>query len=157
MVDLDRNRVRYIARAGLIAAIYCVLTVIFEPISFGPMQARLSEALVMLPLIDGAAIPGVAIGCFFANLFGGMGFVDVVFGSLTTLAAAYLTSKAPNRMIAVLPPVLLNAFIVSIWVSAFSHVPYWPTVFSIGLGEFFSVAGFGTLLLMLVDRIKSYR
>jgi hypothetical protein len=71
----------------------------------------------------------------------------------------------PNRIAAIIPPVLLNAFIVSIWVSRMYNVsylpgiltPYWSTVLTIGLGEFFAVAGLGTLLLILIERIKDYR
>lgn len=154
---MENKSARYITRAGVIAAIYVVLTVILGEKSFGPIQVRISEALTILPFVDTAAIPGVFVGCFLANLFGGLGFVDVVFGSLTTLAAAYLTSKMPNRMMAVLPPVLLNAFIVSIWVSRINNWPYGLTALTIGLGEFFAVAGLGTLILILIERVKDYR
>ena len=91
-----------------------------------------------------------------ANIFGGLGLVDIVFGSLVTLLAAYLTSKMPNRILAVVPPVVLNAFIVSIWVSKFSNAPYLLTVLTIGLGEFFSVGGLGILLLMAVEKINKH-
>jgi uncharacterized membrane protein len=151
---MEKNKISYITRAGIIAAIYVVLTLIMGNLAFGPIQVRISEALTMLPLIDSAAIPGVFIGCFLANIFGGYGLVDIVFGSLVTLVAAYLTSKMPNRILAVIPPVLLNALIVPIWVHAMSNAPYGMTALTIGLGEFFSVAGLGTLLLIAIDKIK---
>lgn len=154
---MANEHVKYLTRAGIIAAIYAVLTVIMGELSFGPVQLRVSEALVLLPFIDSAAVPGVFVGCVIANIFGGFGFVDIFFGSLVTLLAAYLTSKMPNRILAIIPPVLLNGFIVSIWVSKFSNLPYWPTVLTIGLSEFFSVAGLGSLLLLAISRIKNYR
>jgi uncharacterized membrane protein len=113
--------------------------------------------MVILPFVDTAAIPGVFVGCFLANFFGGFGFADVVFGSLTTLLAAYITSKMPNKIFAIIPPVLLNALIVAIWVHKLHNWPYWATVLSIGLGEFFAVAGLGTLLLIGIERIKNRR
>lgn len=155
--NMTKERTEFITRAGLIAAIYVVLTIILGEKSFGPIQVRISEALVLLPLIDKAAVPGVAVGCFLANIFGGYGFIDIVFGSLVTLTAAYFTSKMPNKILGIIPPVVLNAFIVSIWVSKINNWPYGLTALTIGLGEFFAVAGLGTLLLMLVDRIKDYR
>jgi uncharacterized membrane protein len=148
---------KYITRAGIIAAVYVALTLPLMDLSYGPIQVRISEALALMPFIDLAAIPGVFVGCFLANIFGGYGFIDVVFGSLTTLAAAYLTSKMPNRILAILPPVILNALIVSIWVYKSSNMPYIMNVLTIGLGEFFSVAGLGTLLIMLLERIKGKR
>lgn len=154
---MTNERVKYITRAGIIAAVYVVLTVIMGELSFMPAQLRISEALVLLPFIDNAAVPGVFVGCFIANIFGGYGFVDIFFGSLVTLLAAYLTSKMPSRILAIIPPVVLNAFIVPIWVSKFSHTPYWASVISIGLSEFFAVAGLGTLLLMALGKIKPYR
>ena len=154
---MAKDRTKFIVRAGLIAAIYVVLTIMLGEKSFGPIQVRISEALVLLPLIDTAAVPGVAIGCFLANLFGGYGIIDIVFGSLVTLIAAYLTSKMPNKILGIIPPVLLNTFIVSIWVSKINSWPYGLTALTIGLGEFFSVAGLGTGLLILIDRIKDYK
>ncbi len=82
---------REIALAGLIAAIYAVLGLFFAPISFGVYQVRVAEALTVLPFLTRAAIPGLFIGCMVANVYGGLGWQDIVFGSLITLAAAILT------------------------------------------------------------------
>ena len=54
-----------------IAAIYVVLTMVFLPISFGPIQFRISELLCVLPYFTPAAIPGLFIGCLLANFLGG--------------------------------------------------------------------------------------
>lgn len=146
---MDKNRIRldYLTRAAIVGAIYCVLTLALAPISFGAIQFRLSEAMTILPFVMPEAIPGLFIGCFFGNIFGGLGIVDIVFGSLTTLAAAYITSKMPNKYLAVVPPVLFNGIIVSIWVSKFSGMPYIFTVGTIGFGELIT-AGIGGILLL---------
>lgn len=151
---MNRDRIKYIVKAGIIAAIYAVLTVVLEPISFGPVQFRISEALTILPFFEVAAIPGLLVGCFFANIFGGLGPIDIIFGSLTTFTAAYLTSKMPNKYTAVLPPILLNAFIVSIWVSKFSNIPYLMCAGSIGFGEFISAGILGVGLSFIFERIS---
>ncbi|RKX27801.1 MAG: hypothetical protein DRP45_00130 [Candidatus Zixiibacteriota bacterium] len=83
--------IREIAQAGLIAAAYAVLCLVFAPISFAVYQVRVAEALTVLPFLTRAAIPGLFIGCLLANWFGGMGWQDIVFGSLITLIAAILT------------------------------------------------------------------
>ncbi|HEX6988582.1 MAG TPA: QueT transporter family protein, partial [Bacillota bacterium] len=44
---------RSITRAGLIAATYAVITIALAPISYGPIQVRLSEALTLLPFYWG--------------------------------------------------------------------------------------------------------
>lgn len=83
-----------IALSGLVAAIYAVLGLAFAPISFGAYQVRVAEALTVLPFLTRSAVPGLFIGCMIANVYGGMGWQDIVFGSLITLAAAVLTRLA---------------------------------------------------------------
>lgn len=147
----------YYVKAGLIAAIYVVLTVFLGELGYGPLQFRVSEALTILPLYELSAIPGLFIGCFLANIFGGYGLPDIVFGSLTTLAAAYLTSKMPNKYLAVLPPILLNAFIIPIWVSKMSNTPYIVTVGQIGFSEFLSAGILGVILASTYEVLTKKR
>ena len=60
----QNNRKLYgLAQGAMIAAIYVVLTMVFAPISFGPVQFRISEALCILPFFTPAAVPGLFIGC----------------------------------------------------------------------------------------------
>jgi len=119
----------------MIAAIYVVLNIIFAPISYGPIQVRIAEALVVLPFIDPSAIIGLFLGCILANIYGGLGMVDIIGGSLCTLVAAYLTYKVKNPKLAPLPPVLINAFGVSTYLHLLFDLPYWITVLYIGIGE----------------------
>lgn len=149
--------VTYIVKASIIAAIYCVLTVMLEPISFGAVQCRVAEAMTILPLFMPEAVPGLFVGCIFANIFGGLGPIDIVFGSLTTMAAAFITSKMPNKYFGVFPPIILNALIVSIWVSKFTSIPYLATAAGIGFGEFLSAGVLGLILAAVFEKIaKNY-
>jgi len=91
---MSRFTVRELASAGLIASLYTLLSLVFMPISFGVYQIRIAEALTVLPFLTRAAIPGLYIGCLLANIIGGMGWLDIVFGPLITLAAAFLTRGA---------------------------------------------------------------
>ena len=88
---------RSITRAAMIAALYCVLTLLFQPISYGPVQFRVSEALTLLPVFTADAVPGLFIGCLLANLLGGALWYDVVFGALATLLAALCTRRLRSR------------------------------------------------------------
>lgn len=151
---------KYITKAGLISAIYVVLVAIQMPIgqlAFGPIQLRIAEGLTLLPLVEPAAVPGVFMGCLISNIilvsFSGFGLIDVVGGSLVTLIAAYLTSKTTSKKLAILPPIILNGFLVSIWVSYFTKIPYWYTVLGISLGELISVVVFGNIILIIYKNI----
>ncbi len=108
-----RINIRFLTKAAVIAALYAALTLAFQPISFGQIQFRIAEALTALPLLMPEAIPGLFIGCFLANLLGGGVLVDVILGSLATLAAALLTRKFRKKPLGALSmPVVLNGLVV---------------------------------------------
>lgn len=111
---MNRFTIRDIAQAGLVAALYAVLSLAFAPISFGVYQVRVAEALTVLPFFLPAAIPGLYVGCLLANVFGNVGWVDIVVGPLITLVAAIVTRQAGAlSRSAALPPAILP--IVLMW------------------------------------------
>ena len=79
-------KTRDLVIGGLIAAAYLALTLVLAPISYGPIQFRVSEALTLLPLIFPQAVPGLFIGCLLANIFGGYGAIDIICGSAAPLS-----------------------------------------------------------------------
>lgn len=148
-----RYDTKTLVRAGIIAAIYSVLTVFLGDTQFGPIQFRVAEAMTILPFFDIAAVPGLFIGCLIANITGGLGPIDIVFGSLTTLIAAYLTSKMPNKYLATLPPILLNAFIIPIWLSKAFNMPYIVVVGTIGFSQFIAAGILGIIFANIINRV----
>jgi len=114
------SRVRRVAQAGVIAAVYAALTlvVIQSPLGYGPVQFRLSEALTVLACLTSAAIPGLGIGTAVANAylatqFGVLAALDVVLGSLATLLGAWWAWRHRARpALALAGPVVANALIV---------------------------------------------
>lgn len=159
--------IRYLTKASLIAAIYIVLVLLqvlpfpLASLTFGPIQLRLAEGLTLLPLVEAAAVPGLFVGCLLANLllapYSGFGLVDIIGGSLVTLLAAFITSKMKTKFTAMLPPVILNGLIVSIWVSYFTKIPYVYTVLGIGGGELASVVLFGSLILYVYEKATNFK
>lgn len=113
-----------VARIGVIAAIYAAATLVailfLGGLAWGPLQFRVSEAVTVLALFTADAIPGLTLGCVIANaaniVLGGtgtLGLLDVVFGSFATFLGALFTWKMRNRpAVALLGPVLANAFVV---------------------------------------------
>lgn len=113
-----------IARIGMIAAVYAATTLVailfMGGLAWGPVQFRLSEALVVLALFTPDAVPGLALGCVVANaaniVLGGtgtLGLLDVVFGSVATALGAAITWRLRRHpALALLGPVLANALIV---------------------------------------------
>jgi len=109
------KKTKFLVQAAAIGGIYAALTLAFQPISFGHniFQLRIAEALTVLPYFTPAAIPGLFVGCIVANMIGGFGILDIVFGSLATLLAAILSFKLRrNKVLVPLPPVIFNTIIV---------------------------------------------
>ena len=92
----------YLVHAAVIAALYVVLTLLANALGLAnyAIQVRFSEALTILPFFTPAAIPGLFVGCILSNLLTGCMPLDVVFGSLATLAGAlgtyFLSSPLRN-------------------------------------------------------------
>ena len=120
---MKKEAIRKLAIAGIVAGLYLSLTLLFAPISFKAFQIRVSEALTLLPFIFPEAILGLFVGCFIANFFSPFGIIDVVFGSTLTLLAAYLTyllGKTKKPYLAPIPPILINGFGVSFYITLLS-------------------------------------
>ncbi len=155
-------QVKSLARAGMIAAIYAALTLIFAPISFNAVQFRISEAMTVLPMLLPEAVPGLAVGCLVANILGGAALPDVIGGTLATLIAAILTRMLRKKpVLAMASPVVINGLIVGPLVyfcyeykSIFSLGALSFTVFTVALGEAVVVAILGMLLIKALPRIK---
>lgn len=124
-----------LALGGMIAALYAVLTVSLAPISYGPVQFRVAEALTLLPFYLPEAIPGLFIGCVIANFFGGYGILDVVIGGGATLVAAYLSRRMPFLWLAALSPVLVNMIFIGLMLHVLLGVPLWSTSLYVAFGE----------------------
>ena len=84
--------------AAAVAALYAVLGYFGDifSLTFGAVQFRFAEALTVLPFLFPATAPGLVIGCLITNLLSPYGVADVVFGTLATAIAAWLTVKMPR-------------------------------------------------------------
>ena len=147
----------FICRSAVIAALYVVLTMLSAAlgISSGVIQFRLSEALCVLPVFTGAAIPGVTLGCLIANFVTGAPIWDVVFGSLATLLGAlgaWLLRK--HRRLAPWPTVIANAAIIPLVLKYAYSVPdgWLFLVATVSLGEIVCCVGLGGVLMAALKK-----
>jgi uncharacterized membrane protein len=154
---MNNKKTLFLTEAAVIAAIYTVLVLAFQPISFGPIQFRIAEALTILPYFTPAAIPGVAIGCFLSAVLTGADILDMVFGSLATLIAAVNSYQLRrNKFLVPIPPIVANALIIP-WVLRYAYdvpdaIPF--MMLTVGAGEVLAVGVLGTILLLALDKVK---
>lgn len=155
MGQMNRDKIRRITRGAVIAALYAVLTIVFQPISYGPVQVRVSEALTLLPFMLPEAIPGLFCGCVVANFFGGYGIVDMIVGSVATLLAAVVSARMPRLWLAAVPPVLFNAVFVGVMLHFLTELPLLMTCLYVGLGEAAACFLIGIPLMKIMMRRMS--
>ena len=152
-----KGSVRWLCEMAMIAALYCVLTVVLSFMSFGPIQCRVSEGLCVLPYFTSASVPGLFIGCLLANAFGTpIGILDIVLGSAATLASALVASKIKIRWLVPLPSVLFNAFLVPVVLMRAGRAEqgYFITMLTVGAGQAIACYGVGMPLMLVFEKYK---
>ena len=156
---------RSITRAAIIAALYLLFTFVFQAISFGAVQFRIAEALMLLPVLTADAVPGLFIGCLLGNLLGGGVWYDVLLGSLATLLAAMAVRRLRNRpLLAAAMPTVFNGLIVGpivylAYVRAPGEAIQWALLYSsmatVALGEVVVCYVLGLPLLKVLRRLPA--
>ena len=154
-----RFQTRRLALAGLIAAVDAAATLLLPIPQYGGVQFRVAEAMTVLPFLFPEAIPGLAVGCFLANLLGSPFVLDWIFGTLATLLAALWSRRMPNVYLAALPPVVCNAVIVGAeiaWFTVQDGGAFWPAygfnALTVGLGELAACYVLGVPLAKLLGK-----
>ena len=164
---MRRITVHDLTLAAMVAALYAVMGYFANifGLDFGVVQFRFAEALTVLPFLFPAAAPGLVVGCFLTNLLSPYGPLDWLFGTLATAIAAYLTMKMPKWYLAALPPVIVNALILSpmwAWTEIGAITPaFWMTcgwnAVTFIPSEALVCYVLGTLLLKLLPKVGVLR
>jgi len=170
-----KTNTKALVTSALIAAVYCALTLALSFISFGNMQFRVAEALTLLPVISPYAIVGVTLGCALSNTIGYfmganiLGAMDILFGTLATLAAAVFTWLCRDIRIKKLPllsaffPVLINAVVVGgelsvLFTGGISLEPFLINAVSVFIPQFVVCFSIGLMLVRFIEKnnVKIY-
>lgn len=175
-VKSEKSNTQGMVKIAMIAAIYAALTLLLAPISYGPLQFRVSEALSVLPMFTSLAVPGLALGCFLSNLIGALiglnptGYIDAFIGTAATLIAAILSyaigkygKKWVKFALVPLPAVLINAIIVGLEITFLfngseNFVPaFIANGLSIGIGQFVVCYALGVPLMLVLNKNELYK
>ena len=164
---MRRFSTRDLTLAAMVAALYALMGYFGDilQLTFGPVQVRFAEALTVLPFLFPAAAPGLAVGCLITTLLSPYGPVDVIFGTMATAIAAWLTVKMPRWQLAALPPIVVNALVLPpMWAwaevgavnSAFWLACGWNALTFIP-GEALACYVLGTVLLKTLPKIGYFQ
>ncbi len=158
MKSTTKKSVLFVTQAAVIAALYVVLTHLSNLVGLasGVIQVRISEALCMLSFFTPAAIPGMTIGCFLANLTTGCVWTDILFGTLASFLGAlggWLLRKISVWLVPI-PTVLANALIVPFVLIHAYHVEdaWWFCFLTVGAGELIAAYLLGMVFYFAVRK-----
>ncbi|GAA0090024.1 QueT transporter family protein [Paraclostridium bifermentans] len=148
------TNIKKLVTTALVAAIYATLTLVLGAISYGPIQFRVAEIMVLLPFIKKDYIWGLTIGCFLANIIGPYGVPDIIFGTTATFLsvyAVYLTSQMMDGkkyalLVSSIWPTVINAIIIGIMLNIFFGLPLMLSMAQVGFGQFVVITIIGVPL-----------
>ena len=119
---------------ALLAALYVVFTIVVSPISYGAIQFRISELFVLFCFFNKKYVIGLTLGCLIANCFSPTAALDIPMGTAATLLACICVMCCKHLCVAILFPIVSNAFIVGLELWLFGE-PFWFSVGFVALGE----------------------
>ncbi|HYB85188.1 MAG TPA: QueT transporter family protein [archaeon] len=148
-----------IALTAVFAALYAVGVVFLAPISFQIFQVRVADALLPLAMVFGwPAILGLSLGAFVANVFGGLGPVDMIGGAIANFLATLLAWNIVNRKgkrwmpVGVSVEILVVTLVVGTYLSYLLAIPLTLSWLGILLGSLAAIGILGSILLYTLSR-----
>jgi uncharacterized membrane protein len=150
---------RKVALGSVITAMYAAGVVFLAPISFSIFQVRLADALIPLSILFGMPVVwGVTLGNVVANVYGGLGYVDIIGGSIANLIAAYVGWKIGARKFrgskfaAAVAQNLIISSIVGSYLALIFGVPLEVGFLGLLLGSAISINVIGYILVLAIER-----
>jgi len=136
-LNMNRFVLKTVLMQAMIASIYVVLVYVFQFASFGLIQFRVAEVLMILVLFDRKSVVGLTLGCFVANLVGGAILIDVIIGPMATLLAgiAMIMTKSYPKITMIWPAVMNGIIIGFILTYGYLLGPLYITIPSVFIGE----------------------
>lgn len=163
-----------LVKAGIVTALYIVLTMFVAPVAYGPIQFRISEALNFMGLYNKRYVASITLGVMIVNAIQST-LVDVVVGSFHTLVslvlARYLAeaavkafgSKFKNpmalRYIVMTLVFTFTMFIIAAMLMYMGFADYfWETYAFLALSEFIVMTLGGLIMYYFIaPRIDFYK
>jgi len=142
-----------LALAAVFAALYAAGVIFLAPISFGVYQVRIADALLPLSMIFGVPVAiGSGLGCLVANVYGGLGIVDVTGGTVANLVACTLAwyvgrGGVARRFLGSFVETAVITAIVGGYLSLIFGVPVELGLFGIFVGSIVAINILGFALL----------
>ena len=160
---MENRLILTIARNGIVAAMYCVVTVLIPGLSYMGVQVRFAELLILLCFFRKDYSIGLILGCFLANLFSPLGWVDMVFGTLATAISCLAICFMKNLFFSTLIPAVANGIIVGAEIVILfpaggnPWVEFLINAGLVALGEVIAISIIGYIFFMLLGKREGFQ
>ena len=157
MVNKDMSKVQKLTLSAMIIALYVTVMYCTQSFSFGAYQIRIATSMYALSYLFPFLVLPLGLANFIANmLFGGLGLLDMVGGCLVGIVTSSLIVGIRklnwNRLLIILPIVLIPGLGVSTWLSYLLQMPYHALALSLCIGQVIP-AICGVLLIQVLERV----
>ena len=149
-------QVKSIAKMGITAALYVVLCYAFAFMSYGLIQFRIAEILIILTFYNKKYCIPVILGTFIANMLSGV--YDMILGTLATvlvlLVIIFIKNMKVKKIIAAPVAAIINGVIIGLMLHYIFEVPdvtLWGCMASVAIGEF-AVILVGVLIFTGIEK-----
>lgn len=157
MKDINFKDVNFIVKSAVVAAIYAMMTLMIASISYGPLQFRISEILILLVFYNKRFIPGLLLGCAIANFASPIALFDVIFGTLASFFAFMLMRRSKNLFTSSLFPVLFMIIpAITTYLLIDNTMSFVLMTIYFMLSEFIVVSVIGVIIFKILEKNKSF-
>ncbi len=114
--------------------------------------------MVFLAFYNRKYIPGLVIGCFLSNIPSSLGWMDMVFGTFSTLVVVMTMNKVNNRYTASVLGALITGVIVGFELHLAFGIPFLINAIYVAIGEL-GVLLIGAILFKTIENnpnVKRY-
>ena len=132
---MKKYSVKNLVKISSVAAIYVALTLVLGDFSFGPLQMRVSEVLMLLCFFNKKYGYSLIVGCAIANCFSTLGPIDIVMGTLATSLAVLAITHSKKLVVAAIWTPLFNGLVIGFELYWVLELPFVITALQVFLGE----------------------
>lgn len=132
---MKTNSLKNTMKIATVAAIYVAMTLVLGDFSFGPLQMRVSEVLMLLCFFNKKYGYGLIVGCAIANCFSTLGPIDIIMGTLATAFSVFAITRCKNLVVAAIWTPLFNGLIIGFELYWVLELPFILTALQVFLGE----------------------
>lgn len=150
---MKKDKIMWMARIAIVAALYVVLTLISYPFSYGIIQFRISEALMLLCCYDKRYTWSMVVGCIVSNLFS-FDLIDCIFGTLATLLACIAMVLIKKKIISSFAPAIFNGIIIGLELYFVIDAPLLLSMIGVAVGELVVVVLLGNIIFYYIEKDK---